>query len=91
VPDEGLPMTRENLSAEMVAALARLQGLPLADAAMAERIAVGAGAAIEAVRVELARLPQDPSGNLLFGYEPGDFLLALERLADAAPGATGSG
>ena len=63
----------------IVIALADLAGLPLADAAMAERIAAGASAAIEAVRTQLlAGVFDDPS---LFEYEPADSLATLERLA----------
>jgi hypothetical protein len=84
-------MSRETLSPATVAALARLLGIPVTDSNVAERIAVGAGAAIAAVCEQLA-LESDaqsagPSGNPLFDCEPGDYLATLERLAgDAAAG-----
>jgi hypothetical protein len=73
------------LSPQIIEALAQAQGLPLADAAMAERLAAGATAAIAVVRAELAAwsvgAPEESAGNPLFDCEPGDFLIALERLA----------
>jgi hypothetical protein len=61
------------LSSASVSALAEAAGIPLADDAMAERIAAGASAAIAAVRAQL--------GESLCEYEPGDYLAALERLS----------
>ena len=57
-----------------VASFAAAAGLPLADAAAAERIAAGAQAAIAAVRSKVS-WP-------LIDLEPGDYLATLERLAD---------
>jgi hypothetical protein len=65
------------LSPETVTRLAEIVGIPLADAAVAERIAAGARAAIEVVRECVAA-----ESSALFEHEPGDFLAALERLAD---------
>jgi hypothetical protein len=73
------------LSPQVIEALAQAQGFPLANAAMAERLAAGASAAIAVVREELAAwsaaAPEESAGNPLFDCEPGDFLLVLERLA----------
>lgn len=72
-------MDHEALSARVVEAIARATDLPLASAADAARIAVGAQSAIDAVRA---------MGHLeLFETEPADFLPALEQLA---PGPDGS-
>jgi hypothetical protein len=60
--------------AALVRALARLAGVPIADDAMAERVAGGAAGAIDAVRK--ARQAD------LFDQEPSGFLPALERLAE---------
>lgn len=60
--------------AALVRAMARLAGVPIADDAMAERVAAGAAGAIDAVR--RARRAD------LFDQEPAAFLPALERLAD---------
>ena len=66
-------MSAEPLDPAAVAALARAAGIPVADAAMAERIAAGASAAIAAVRGQVAAT--------LFDHEPADYLPLLERLA----------
>jgi hypothetical protein len=70
-------MSRDILTPELVAALAQVAGIPLADEAMAARIATGAGVAIAAVRSQ--------SGGTLFDLEPGDYLATLERLAVPGP------
>ncbi len=60
--------------AALVRAMAAMAGVPVADEAMAERIAGGAAGAIEAVR-------RSRHADL-FDQEPAAFLPALERLAD---------
>ncbi len=80
-----------NLSAELIEQLARAQGFPLGEAALAERIAAAASAAIavveEALRIDAAARASegiaDPlcAGNPGFDLEPGDFLATLERLS----------
>jgi hypothetical protein len=72
-------MTVKSMDPGIVAALADLAAVPLADAAMAERIAAGANAAIAAVRTQLQAGAFDYSS--LFDHEPGDYLATLERLA----------
>lgn len=61
------------IDAALVRAMGRLAGVPVADDAMAERIAAGALAAVAAVR--------RAGGESLFEQEPAAFLPALERLA----------
>ena len=62
------------LTAEMVMALARLEGYPVLDRETAARIAVGAANAVRAVAA---------SATLdTFDTEPTDFLAELERLAE---------
>ena len=62
------------LTAEIVAALARLEGYPALDADTAARIAVGATNAVRAVALS--------STMSCFDAEPVDFLAELERLAE---------
>lgn len=63
---------------ERILEWAALTGLPLDDAAMADRIAAGASAAIEAVRtVQCALALNDPPAQ-----EPADYLACLERWAE---------
>jgi len=65
------------LSLEAVFEFARLTGIPIDDDAMAERIAEGASAALEAVQQAW-----DDLGNAaLFEYEPSAFLPTLEKHA----------
>jgi hypothetical protein len=88
-----------NLSAELIEQLARAQGFPLGEAALAERIAAAASAAMavveEALRIDrAARATEgvaDPLcvGNPGFDLEPGDFLATLERLSQ--PDVAGGG
>jgi hypothetical protein len=66
-------MDDDSLDANAVATLARAAGIPIADQAMAERIAAGATAAIAAVRGQVS--------STLFEHEPADYLALLERLA----------
>jgi Pyruvate/2-oxoacid:ferredoxin oxidoreductase gamma subunit len=66
-------MSEPTLNAAAIAALAAAAELPLDDEAMAARIAAGASAAIAAVRAQ--------HGQLLFEFEPADYLATLERLA----------
>jgi hypothetical protein len=63
------------LSADVVVALASLEGYPLLDRATAARIAVGASNAVRAV-VAHATLS-------LFDIDPGSYLAELERLSEA--------
>jgi len=89
----------ENLSAELIEQLARAQGFPLGEAALAERIAAAASAAMavveEALRIDTAARATegvaDPLcvGNPGFDLEPGDFLATLERLSQ--PDVAGAG
>ena len=62
--------------------LARMTGIPLADAEAASRIAAGASAAIEAVR----SIGAGSESGSLFDYEPSDYLATLESLAEDTPG-----
>jgi len=61
----------------MVEHLAMLARVPLTDAAMAERIAVGAQAAIVAVQTSASSV----EAGVTFDCEPSDYLRALEALA----------
>lgn len=70
------------LSSTAVLELAQLQGLPVEDEAMAERLAAGAHAAAMAVRA--ASAAWDPA--LLCEREPSEYLALLEQLADVTPG-----
>jgi hypothetical protein len=70
-------LSKDALDPDTVLALARVAGLPIADADMAARIAAGASAAISAVRSSL--------GETLFDFEPADFSATLERLAVDPP------
>lgn len=63
-------------------------GLPLADEAVAARIAAGAGAAVAAVREALSGLDD---ADALFEREPADFLALLEALAEPSSGGSSSG
>jgi hypothetical protein len=63
------------LSADVVVALARLEGYPLLDSATAARIAVGASNAVRAV-VTHATMS-------LFDIDPWSYLAELERLSEA--------
>ena len=58
---------------------AAVVGLPLADEAVAARIAAGADAAVAAVREALTRLD---ATDALFEREPADYLALLEALAE---------
>lgn len=71
----GSPPTR--LDAASVQALALAQGHEWVDAAVAERIAAGAGAAVAAVVTTLAEAGWDP-----FDVDPDSFVTVLESLAD---------
>jgi hypothetical protein len=62
------------LTAEIVAALARLEGHPPLDADMAARIAVGATNAVRAVAASVT--------SSSFDSEPTAFFAELERLAE---------
>ncbi len=73
-------MSEEALDPQLVLALSRVTGIPVADRAMAERIAGGAGSAIAAVRGCLQ--------GSLFEHEPADYLPLLEKLA-TPPATTG--
>lgn len=71
-----VPGTRA-LSASAVLELAAVQGIPVDDAAMAERIAAGAHAAAAAVREVAATV----DAAALFEREPAEYLPVLEALA----------
>ncbi|MFO1455337.1 MAG: hypothetical protein U1F18_03735 [Steroidobacteraceae bacterium] len=72
-------MPPDPLAPATVRDLARLAGLPLdEDDALAARIAGGASSAIAAVAASV--------GETLFDLEPGDYLGALERLAEPPEG-----
>jgi len=66
------------LSADLVEGLAALVQVPILDAAMAERIAGGAAAAIEAVHASSRQV--EP--GVTFECEPSDYLRVLEALAE---------
>lgn len=66
------------LSADLVEGLAALVRVPILDAAMAERIAGGAAAAIEAVHASSHQV--EP--GVTFECEPADYLRVLEALAE---------
>lgn len=70
------PGTRA-LSASAVLELAAVQGIPVDDTAMAERIAAGAHAAAAAVREVAATV----DAAALFEREPAEYLAVLETLA----------
>jgi hypothetical protein len=65
------------LSASAVLELVALQGIPVEDAAMAERIAAGAHAAATAVRT----VAHTVDATALFEREPAEYLAVLEKLA----------
>ena len=75
-------MNTPSLSVDAVLELARLTGLPVDDADMAERIAAGAAAAAHAVRVMVDSTVM-PDGQF-FGLESADYLSLLESLTPAA-------
>lgn len=75
----------QRLSADAVLELAALTGLPVDDAAMAARIAAGAGAAVAAVRAAAASVTDEA---MLFDREPSEYLAVLESLADDPGGAS---
>lgn len=58
---------------QAVMTLSGAAGMPLADDAMAARVAAGAQSAVDAVRQSVH--------ETLFDLEPGDFLPTLEELA----------
>lgn len=70
------------LSAQAVMELSRVTGIPVDDAAMAARIAAGAGTAVAAVREGLCAV--EAQGVQLFDHET-DHLAALESLAEPSP------
>lgn len=78
-------MNRENspdsLTAATVLELARLNGVPVDDEAMASRIALGAAAATTAVRAAVGQLRQAS----LTAVEAADYLPKLESLASPSP------
>lgn len=65
-------------SASTILEWAMLTELPIDDEVMAERIAAGAAAAVEAVRAIHPVLPTDAPPS----HEPADYLASLERCAD---------
>lgn len=76
-PKSSLFVETPSLSAETVECLATLARVPLIDAAMAERIAGGAQAAIAAVQVSALSI----EAGVTFDCEPSDYLRVLETLA----------
>jgi hypothetical protein len=62
--------------------LSSLSGIPVDDAAMAERIAAGAAAAVEAVRSVAAAQGELDLDQWLFDVEPSGYLALLEQLAE---------
>jgi hypothetical protein len=66
-------MPQSPVDPQAVIALARAAGMPLADDAMAARVAAGAQSAVDAVRQSVH--------ETLFDLEPADFLSTLEELA----------
>ncbi|MEY2624956.1 MAG: amidase [Gammaproteobacteria bacterium] len=79
-------MTRRDsassLSAAAVLEIARLNGVPVDDEAMAARIAAGGSAAVAAVNA----LHRQIDGARLSDVEPSDYLPTLESLAAKVPG-----
>lgn len=71
-----------SLSASAVLELARLNGIPVADEAMASRIATGGAAAAAAVNA----LHHQIDRATLSAVEPADYLPKLESLAVSVPG-----
>lgn len=76
----GAPPRRAAASA--ILEWAALAELPIDDQIMAERVAAGAAAAVEAVRIVHRALPIDGPP----GFEPADYLASLERCADDSSG-----
>ncbi|MBU3672413.1 MAG: hypothetical protein FGM43_07655 [Sinobacteraceae bacterium] len=82
----------EPLSPSAILELSTLSGIPIDDTAMAERIAAGAAAAVEAVRsvaAAQAAVAQDAAmhegvefDEWLFDNEPSGYLSLLEQLAE---------
>ncbi|MFZ9904617.1 MAG: hypothetical protein ACO3GE_04375 [Steroidobacteraceae bacterium] len=82
-PKSNLSTESSVLSANMVDGLAALVRVPVLDAAMAERIAGGAAAAIAAVHAS----SQQVAPGVTFECEPADYLRELEALsAEPTPG-----
>ncbi|MFM8518386.1 MAG: hypothetical protein ACKODA_11020 [Nevskiaceae bacterium] len=70
------------LSTSAMLELSSLSGIPVDDAAMAERIAAGAAAAVEAVRSIAANQGEVDLDQWLFEIEPAGYLALLEQLAE---------
>lgn len=66
-------MTTTPIDSQAIMTLASAAGMPLADDAMAARVAAGAQSAVDAVRQSVH--------ETLFDLEPADFLSTLEELA----------
>jgi hypothetical protein len=71
----------EPLSPSALMELSSLSGIPVDDAAMAERIAAGAAAAVEAVRSLAVAHGEVDLDQWLFELEPSGYLALLEQLA----------
>ena len=76
------------VSSATVLESAAVIGLPLADEAVASRVAAGAGAAVAAVREALAHLDD---ADALFEREPSEYLALLEALAEPSAGGPSAG
>ena len=76
------------VSSATVLESAAVIGLPLADEAVAARVAAGAGAAVAAVREALAHLDD---ADALFEREPSEYLALLEALAEPSAGGPSAG
>lgn len=78
------PPVPEPLSPAAMLELSSLSGIPVDDAAMAERIAAGAAAAVDAVRKVAATQGAFDLDQWLFDVEPSGYLALLEQLAEDA-------